>query len=66
MPIYNLLAGKSDDITTREQVFDAEKYLGTPPERIRKKLIPGGHIGLFLGSRSLKEAWPDIARTIAE
>ncbi len=36
-PVY-LLAGESDDITTREQVFDADKYLGTPKNRIEKKL----------------------------
>lgn len=48
-PVY-LLAGESDDITTREQVFDAEKYLGTPRDQIEKKLIPGGHIGLFMGA----------------
>ena len=53
-PVY-LLAGESDDITTREQVFDAQKYLGTPSDRIAKKLVPGGHIGLFMGSRTLKE-----------
>lgn len=62
-PVY-LLAGETDDITTREQVFDAEKYLGTPPERIAKKLVPGGHIGLFMGSRTLKETWPSIAHWI--
>ena len=59
-PVY-LLAGDTDDITTREQVFDADKYLGTPPDNIEKKLVPGGHIGLFMGSRTLKEAWPIIA-----
>lgn len=63
-PAY-LLAGESDDITTREQVFDAEKFLGTPPGQIEKQLVPGGHIGLFMGSRTLKEAWPEIARWIA-
>jgi polyhydroxyalkanoate depolymerase len=63
-PVY-LLAGESDDITTHEQVLDADKYLGTPPGRIEKKLVPGGHIGLFMGSRTLKEAWPGIARWIA-
>ena len=63
-PVY-LLAGESDDITTREQVFDAEKYLGTPKDSIVKKLVPGGHIGLFMGSRTLKEIWPGIARWIA-
>jgi polyhydroxyalkanoate depolymerase len=62
-PVY-LLAGESDDITTREQVFDADKYLGTPKDRIEKKLVPGGHIGLFMGSHTLKEAWPGITHWI--
>jgi poly(3-hydroxybutyrate) depolymerase len=64
-PVY-LLAGADDDITTKEQVFDADKYLGTPKDQIVKQLVPGGHIGLFMGSRTLKEAWPGIARWIAE
>jgi poly(3-hydroxybutyrate) depolymerase len=59
-----LLAGESDDITTKEQVFDAEHLLGTPRGKIEKKLVPGGHIGLFMGSRTLKETWPGIARWI--
>jgi polyhydroxyalkanoate depolymerase len=63
-PVY-LLAGASDDITSPEQVFDAEKYLGTPKDKIEKKLVPGGHIGLFMGSRNLQETWPSIARWIA-
>ena len=62
-PVY-LLAGESDDITTREQVFDADKYLGTPKDKIEKKLVPGGHIGLFMGSHTLKEAWPGITHWI--
>ncbi len=63
-PVY-LLAGEADDITSKEQVFDAEKYLGTTNDRIEKKLVPGGHVGLFMGSRNLKEVWPSIARWIA-
>ncbi|PQV50710.1 alpha/beta fold hydrolase [Paraburkholderia sp. BL21I4N1] len=59
-PVY-LLAGEADDITTKEQVFDAVKYLGTAPGKIVRKLVPGGHIGLFMGSRTLKDAWPEIA-----
>jgi poly(3-hydroxybutyrate) depolymerase len=62
-PIY-LLAGASDDITTSEQVFNAEKYVGTPKEQIEKQLVLGGHIGLFMGSRTLQETWPDIAQWI--
>jgi len=62
-PVY-LLAGASDDITTSEQVFNAENYLGTPKEQIEKKLVPGGHIGLFMGSRTLQQTWPAIAHWI--
>jgi polyhydroxyalkanoate depolymerase len=64
-PLY-LLAGESDDITTKEQVFSAETLVGTPKDRIEKKLAPGGHIGLFMGSRTLKETWPTIARWLAD
>jgi poly(3-hydroxybutyrate) depolymerase len=62
-PVY-LLAGEADDITTSEQVFNAEKLLGTRQEEIKRQLVPGGHIGLFMGSRTLKETWPGIARWI--
>jgi poly(3-hydroxyalkanoate) synthetase len=63
-PAY-LLAGASDDITAPEQVLGAVKYLGTPKDRIVQKTVPGGHIGLFMGARTLKEHWPPIARWIA-
>ena len=62
-PVY-LLAGDADDITTREQVFNAETLVGTPRNRITKKLTPGGHIGLFMGSRTLADVWPEIGRWI--
>jgi poly(3-hydroxybutyrate) depolymerase len=58
-PVY-LLARDADDITNKEQVFDAEKYLGTPRDEIVKQLVPGGHIGLFMGSRTLTQAWPAL------
>jgi len=64
-PVY-LLAGADDDITTKEQVFNADAYLGTPDDKIVKTLVPGGHIGLFMGSRTLRDHWPGIARWIAE
>jgi poly(3-hydroxyalkanoate) synthetase len=63
-PLY-LLAGEADDITPREQVFAAAGLVGTPATDIRQKLVPGGHIGLFMGARTLREHWPDIARWIA-
>jgi len=61
-----LLAGESDDITPKEQVFDAVKYLGTPKKDIQKVLVPGGHIGLFMGRRTLSDHWPAIACWIAD
>ena len=62
-PAY-LLAGANDDITTPEQVLDAAKYIGTAKERIVQKTVPGGHIGLFMGARTLTDCWPSIARWI--
>jgi polyhydroxyalkanoate depolymerase len=64
-PSY-LLAGAADDITTPEQVLDAAHYIGTPKDRIVQETVPGGHIGLFMGGRTLKEHWPRIARWIAD
>jgi len=61
-----LLAGESDDITTHEQVFAAEGLLGTPAEQIVKRLVPGGHIGLFMGSRTIRDTWPEIAGWMVE
>jgi poly(3-hydroxyalkanoate) synthetase len=42
------------------------KYLGTPRDRIVQKTVPGGHIGLFMGARTLKEYWPSIAQWITD
>jgi poly(3-hydroxybutyrate) depolymerase len=59
-PAY-LLAGDADDITPSAQVFNAQRLLGTPRRDIVKRIAPGGHIGLFMGTRTLREAWPEIA-----
>lgn len=63
-PAY-LLAGAYDEITTPEQVVIAAKLLGTPGDRVMQETVPGGHIGLFMGARTLKEHWPTVARWIA-
>ena len=63
-PTY-LLAGANDDITTPEQVLGAADYIGTPKDKILRKTVPGGHIGLFMGATTLKEHWPSIAHWIA-
>ncbi|HEX7639479.1 MAG TPA: alpha/beta fold hydrolase [Burkholderiaceae bacterium] len=63
-PAY-LLAGSSDDITPKAQVFAAAGLLGTPPAQVVREVAQGGHIGLFMGRRTLAEQWPVIARWIA-
>ncbi|MGD2141486.1 MAG: alpha/beta fold hydrolase [Burkholderiales bacterium] len=65
VPLY-LLAGESDNITTREQVFNTETLVSTPRDQIQKKLVPGGHIGLFMGTNTLAKAWPEIGRWIQQ
>ena len=65
MPLY-LLAGDADNITTREQVFNTEALVSTPSDQIKKKLAPGGHIGLFMGTNTLANAWPEIGRWIQQ
>jgi poly(3-hydroxybutyrate) depolymerase len=64
-PLY-LLAGDSDDITTREQVFAARGLVGTDPARIVQTVAPGGHIGLFMGGKTLRHQWPVIGQWIRE
>lgn len=59
-----LMADESDDITPYPQVFAAEAKLGIPKEKIAKKLVPGGHIGLFMGSKTLKSFWPEFPSRI--
>lgn len=62
-PVY-LLAGKADDITPKEQVFAAADLLGTPHNGVVRTLAPGGHIGLFMGTRTLADIWPEIGEWI--
>lgn len=62
-PLY-LLAGEADDITTFEQVFAARSLVGTPVNEVQSALVPGGHIGLFMGRRTLAETWPAIGKWI--
>jgi hypothetical protein len=38
----------------------AALLVGTPRSAIVTRMTPGGHIGLFMGSKTLAEAWPAI------
>ncbi len=61
IPVY-LLAGEDDEITPAAQVFNAAQYLGTPAAALVQKLVPGGHIGLFMVRRTLGATWPEICQ----
>jgi poly(3-hydroxyalkanoate) synthetase len=64
-PAY-LLAGEADDITPPAQVFAARPVLGGSRHAVESKLVPGGHIGLFMGHETLRIAWPAIGKWITE
>ena len=64
-PVY-MLAGEADDITPKEQLFAAENLVGTQRQGVGKAVAPGGHVGLFMGSESLQQFWPVIARWILD
>jgi poly(3-hydroxybutyrate) depolymerase len=65
VPVY-LVAGDADDITPKEQVFNAAHLVGTPAARIARSEVPGGHIGLFMGARALRDVWPVVGRWILD
>ncbi|HEY4139315.1 MAG TPA: alpha/beta fold hydrolase [Casimicrobiaceae bacterium] len=65
VPVY-LIAGETDDITPKEQVFNAAHLLGTPAANIERREVPGGHIGLFMGTRTLADVWPDVGHWIRD
>lgn len=63
-PTY-LLAGEHDQITPKAQVFAAKSLVGTNPQEIFEAVANGGHIGLFMGQRALRENWKPIAKWLA-
>ncbi len=57
-----LIAGEKDDITLKEQLFNIEKYVAS--RDVTKMIAPGGHIGVFMGAKTLREYWPRIFKKI--
>ncbi len=55
-----LVAGEKDEITPAPQLFAAENYVSTSPENITKMTVPGGHIGVFTGTKIIRDYWPKI------
>jgi len=57
-PLY-LLAGAEDEIVPAPQLFAAASLTGGGD--VTMALAKGGHCALFMGARTLKEDWPQIA-----
>ena len=61
VPLY-LLAADEDEVTPVGQVMAGAQLVGTPERRIKTTRVPGSHLSLFMGARTLQTAWMDIAR----
>ena len=60
----NLLAGAEDHITPPAQLFALTDAVSTPPEQIVERVAQGGHLGLFMGSRALRDDWPPVLANV--
>lgn len=60
-PLY-LLGARDDELVAPAQLFAAAELVGTEPSHIHRHMTPGGHLGLFLGRRTLRTVWPQIAQ----
>jgi poly(3-hydroxyalkanoate) synthetase len=59
-PLY-LLAGCDDDVTPAAQVLSARHLVGTPAGQMRASVTRCGHLSLFMGARTLRNEWRQIA-----
>ncbi len=64
-PVF-LLAGLHDEVVAQEQLFATERLIGTQRNRITKLVADSGHLGLFMGHRTITEAWPAVAQWLAD
>ena len=61
VPLF-LLAARDDDVVAPEQVLATEARVGTAATEIETAIAPCQHLGLFMGARTLRKVWPNIAR----
>ena len=57
-----LMAARDDEIVAPAQIFATERLVGTPRGRLRRIVVPSGHLGLFMGRTVLDEIWPAVVR----
>lgn len=61
-----LLAAEEDEFVAVDQLFAAERLTGTPEAKVCKITVPGNHLSLFLGSQTIRSAWPRVAGWLTE
>jgi len=64
-PLY-LLAARDDELVAPEQVFATARRIGTPPAHVRTMTAPCRHLGLFMGTTTLRNVWPEIVAWMDE
>jgi poly(3-hydroxyalkanoate) synthetase len=62
-PLF-LLAGRDDDVTPPAQLLAVGKRVGTPARQIRSTIARCGHLSLFMGARTLRREWHQIAEHV--
>ncbi|HUZ31526.1 MAG TPA: alpha/beta fold hydrolase [Xanthobacteraceae bacterium] len=61
-----LLAAAEDELVSPPQLLAAERLVGSKKGDIRKQIVPGRHVGLFMGKNTLDNVWPEIAGWLSE
>jgi poly(3-hydroxyalkanoate) synthetase len=64
-PLF-LLAARDDELVAPDQLMAARRLVGTRSEDIESIAEPCGHLGLFVGATSLKNAWSRIGLWLAQ
>ncbi|HUO53333.1 MAG TPA: alpha/beta fold hydrolase [Rhodoblastus sp.] len=64
-PLF-LIGARDDEISSPQQTLACARLVGTPPEAIRERIVPGGHLGLFLGAPAMKNLWPEVVAWFRE
>jgi poly(3-hydroxybutyrate) depolymerase len=61
LPVF-LLAARDDEFVAPGQVFGTARLIGTSATDVHRAMAPGSHMALFMGSATLADIWPRIAR----
>lgn len=63
---FFLLAASNDELVAPPQLFALERLVGTARKDRHKAVVPGQHIGLFIGKMVLENMWPRIVHWLNE